>query len=114
VSETRGLVAIEPRSYREVIGSALQHLRPHIAVLIVEPEELVEEVARLGPELVICSTSNTRMGSNRHSWVSWIEYRPYEETASRISVGSKNWELENVRFEDLLSVVDQTEKLVQR
>ena len=106
----RGLVAIEPRSYRDVIGSAIQHLRPHIEVLIVEPEELVEEVARLDPELVICSIPNSRVGSSRHSWV---EFRPYEETVSKVSVGSKNWELENVRFEDLLSVIDQTEKLVQ-
>jgi hypothetical protein len=107
----RSLIAIEPRSYREVIGSAIQHLRPHIEVLIVEPEELVEEVVRLDPELVICSTPDTRMGSSKHSWV---EYRPYEETACRVSVGSKNWQLKNVGFKDLLSVVDQTEKLVQR
>jgi hypothetical protein len=86
----RGLVAIEPRSYREVIGSAIQHLRPHIEVLIVEPEELEEKVARLDPEVVICSTPNTRIGSTKHSWV---ELRPYEEIPSRLSGGSKNWQL---------------------
>lgn len=36
----RIVVAVEPRSYREDIGSAIRGLRPHLEVAIVEPGEL--------------------------------------------------------------------------
>jgi hypothetical protein len=41
----RVLMAIEPRSYREVIGEAIRGFRPHLEVAIVEPEALEPEMA---------------------------------------------------------------------
>jgi len=51
----RVLMAIEPRSYREVIGAAIRGLRPHLEVVIVDPDALEPEMARLDPELVVCN-----------------------------------------------------------
>src|SRR5437762_2668083 len=51
----RMLVANELRSYREVIGTTLQALKPNVEVLIIEPEELDREVERSTPDLVLCS-----------------------------------------------------------
>src|SRR5439155_15198688 len=51
----RILVANEPRSYREAIAGAVQVLRPHLAVITVEPEDLDEEVMCHNPGLVLCS-----------------------------------------------------------
>ena len=61
----RVLMAIEPRSYREVIGEAIRGLRPHLEVVIVEPDALEPEMARLDPELVICSQPSIAAANGR-------------------------------------------------
>jgi hypothetical protein len=106
----RVLMAIEPRSYREVIGEAIRGLRPHLEVVIVGPDALEPEIARLDPELVIYSRPSiaaTNGGS------AWIEFRPYDQAAARIYVGGRQFELEEVELEDLLSVVDEAEWLAR-
>ena len=104
----RVLMAIEPRSYREVIGTAIRGLRPHLEVAIVEPDALELEVAHLDPGLVICSRPNTVTANGR---LAWIEFRPYAQPAARVYVGGRRFELEEVELEDLLSVVDEAERL---
>jgi hypothetical protein len=83
-------------------------LRPHLQVLIVEPEDLEAEVARLSPEVVICSLSEPTTAPAR---IAWVQYRPYDEPAARIRVGARRWELSEVSLEDLLSVVDEAERI---
>ena len=104
----RVLMAIEPRSYREVIGEAIRGLRPHLEVVIVEPDALEPEMARLDPELVICSRPSIVATNGRPAW---IEFRPYDQPAATIYVGGRRFELEEVELEDLLSVVDEAERL---
>ena len=101
-------MAIEPRSYREVIGEAIRGLRPHLEVVIVEPDALEPEMARLDPELVICSRPSIAAANGRPAW---IEFRPYDQPAARVYVGSQQFELEEVELEDLLRVVDEAERL---
>jgi hypothetical protein len=49
----RVVVAIEPRSYRQVIGRALRALRPHLVeVVVLDPDTLEAGVARMEPHLV--------------------------------------------------------------
>lgn len=104
IGRVRILVAIEPRSYREVIASTMQILRPRVEVIIVEPEELGSEMMRLDPELVICSLPETaRLDYGRPAWV---EFRPYERPAARISIEGRYSELDVVELADLLSIVD--------
>jgi hypothetical protein len=94
----RGLVAIEPRSNREVIGRAIQHLRPHIEVLIVEPEELVEEVAALGAARTSHQQSQQDRGPGSTApalpMPSW-SHNPAPLSAG--TVGSGRWRLETPR-----------------
>ncbi len=101
-------MAIEPRSYREVIGEAIRGLRPHLEVVIVEPDALEPEMARLDPDLVICSRPSVAATNGSPAW---IEFRPYDQPTATIYVGSRRFELEEVELEDLLSVVDETERL---
>ena len=107
MGKMRILLAMEPRSYREAIGSAIGALRPHVEVAIVEPSVLVSEVVRLDPELVICGQPNTVTSKGRPGWV---EYRPYDDWAELCLEGRRS-QLANVQFGDLLSIVDQAEEL---
>jgi hypothetical protein len=101
------LIAIEPRSYRQVIGQTIQALRPHVEVVVLEPGTLEAGVARLEPDLVFAD----RPASSSSGGPAWVEFRPYEEPPARVRLAGRTWELEEVELSDLLSIVDQTEEL---
>jgi hypothetical protein len=105
----RIVMAVEPRSYREAIGSAIRALRPHVEVDIVEPGVLASEVVRLDPELVICGQPDTVTPNRRPAWV---EYRPYDEWAEVCLEGRRS-KLADVQLDDLLSIVDEAEELTR-
>jgi hypothetical protein len=98
------LVAIEPRSYSEAIGRALEVLRPGLAVRVVEPADLVAEVSRLDPDLVVCSQPRVSAASSE---ARWIEYYPYDERAP-IRVDGRSEDLAQITLEDLFAVIDRT------
>jgi hypothetical protein len=108
------VVAIEPRSYRQVIGEAIRALRPHVEVTVLEPGMLGVGVRRLKPELVFADQPDTfgpEGGSTGRT--AWVEFRPYEEPPARVYLAGRRWELEEVELSDLLSIVDQTEELIR-
>lgn len=102
------IVAIEPRSYRQVIGEALRGLRTHIEVTVLDPDTLRAGVRRLDPDLVFASCPDAFWPNVRSAWV---EFRPYEEPPARVCLGGRRWELEEVELEDLLSIIDEAEEL---
>ncbi|HEX6710821.1 MAG TPA: hypothetical protein VF068_10885 [Rubrobacter sp.] len=104
------LIAIEPRSYREAIGEAIQRLRPHLMVAIVEPEDLFVEVGRFEPELVFADRPDTLQSAGR---CGWVEFRPYEEPPAKINLGGSLRELKEIDLPVLLSVVDEADELAR-
>jgi hypothetical protein len=107
-NRTRVLVAVEPRAYRSAIGSVIQALRPHLEVTVVEPDELHAEVARLEPALVISSQPRPATSDGGPAWV---ELRLYEEASARVCIGGRCARLYDPNLYDLLSVVDEAERL---
>ena len=103
------LMAIEPRSYRQVIGRTIQALRPHIEVVVLAPDTLEAGVARLGPGLVFADRPDDACAPNGRP--AWVEFRPYEEPPARVRLAGRTWELEEVELSDLLSIVDEAEEL---
>ena len=102
--------AIEPRSYRQVMGQAIQALRPHVEVVVLDPETLETAVARLDPDLVF---ANRPEGGEAPGRAAWVEFRPYEEPPARVRLAGRTWELEEVDLPDLLSIVDHAEELAR-
>ena len=100
------LVAIEPRLYASAIGAAIGQQRPRLDLRVVEPDDLVAAVPRLGPSLVLCSQPRGRTG--RDGGPAWVEFYPYAEAPPRIRVraGGRCSTLEDVDLEDLLRIVD--------
>ena len=107
----RVLMAIGPRVYRDAIGNAIRELRPHVEVVILEPDEVEGAVARLDPDLVICDGSASPNTDGRSAWV---EYDPHEQPPATVSLDGQHTELEEVELKDLLSVVDEAEALSSR
>jgi hypothetical protein len=109
------VVAIEPRSYRQVIGEAIRALRPHVEVTVLEPGTLGAGVVRLKPELVFATRGPDTFGpeGGPTGRTAWVEFRPYEKPPARVCLAGRRWELEAVELSDLLSIVDQTEELIR-
>ena len=105
----RIVLAVEPRSYREAIGSAIQALRPHLEVAVVEPSVLASEVVRLYPELVMCGQPNAVIPDGV---LAWVEYRPYDEWAE-VCLDGRRSKLTDVQLDDLLVIVDEAEELAR-
>jgi hypothetical protein len=107
----RLIVAIEPRSYRQVIGRTLRSLRPHVEVDILEPGTLGTGIRHLDPELVFANQPDTFGPEGEPTRRSaWVEFRPYEEPPARVCLAGRRWVLEDVELADLLSILDQTEE----
>ncbi len=107
MEKMRILVANDPCTYREAITGALRELRPHIEVNAIEPGGLDVEVARLRPDLVVCSQITAAV----QALLAWIVLYPDGENRAVIGTAGEQVALENVGFGDLLSAIDRIELL---
>ncbi len=105
----RVLIANEPRSYREAITHALRELRPCVEISAIEPDGFEAEVARLHPHLVVCSRI---IPAALASILSWVELYPDGENRAEVITAGEHAVVADVRFGDLLAVVDETMLLV--
>jgi hypothetical protein len=97
----RILVANELTSYRQTIAIVFRELHPNVEVLEVDSETLDWGVARLGPDLVICSRVTAVV---RERAANWIELYPACRSFSTFCVGGERRAMEDVQLSDLLSV----------
>jgi hypothetical protein len=104
----RIIVANEPRSYREVIAAAVQTLRPHIEVVLTTAEDLDREVIRLEPQLVVCSRLTPAVQSRP---LTWIMLYPEGRTEAVINLGGHSTTVNDLEFDRILSIIDETEHL---
>jgi hypothetical protein len=97
------LVANEPLVYRDVLGSQLPLLRPGLTVLVVDPADLDDAVARLRPRLVICSELTETV---RQFATAAFVLDPLGTNRAVLTVGGQHQVLLNPRLADLLAAVD--------
>jgi len=97
----RILVANELASYRQTIAIVFRELHPGVEIIEVEPEAVDEEVARLVPDLAVCSRITAVV---RERAANWIELYPECKPFSTICIGGEHTAMEEVDLSDLLSV----------
>ena len=106
----RILVGNEPRFYREVIAATLQELRPHLEVVIVEPEDLDGAVVQCRPQIVLCSRLSEVVETR---CLAWVLLYPHGEACVVISVAGRRHTVPDPGLDGLLRVVDQTALLAR-
>lgn len=107
----RILIANEPRFYREVIAAGLKLQRAHIDVTAVDPADLAADVARLQPQLVVCSRLTDTIVAASPAWV----LLPLDDRdAVVINLDGQRTTSGPIEFHDLLSVIDTAEQLRNR
>jgi hypothetical protein len=111
VSETRVLIAFEDeyRTYREFMASAVRRHRPHIEVVAAGLGGLGEEVARFDPPPGNLQPNTVDPGGRP----AWVELPPDPERLAEICLDGERSEVINPAPDELLSVVDETERLAR-
>ncbi len=107
---TRVLVACELQSYRQVFAATFRELRPDVEVFEAEEKDLIREVERLDPDLVVCSRLTARVEDHA---ASWVELYPDCKAHSVVSVLGERSTVEKMQLSDLLSIIDRTKQLSQ-
>jgi hypothetical protein len=97
----RILVANEFASYRQALALALRELRPHLEVFEAESESLDGEVARLRPDLVICSRATHTV---RQRVANWVELYPECKPYSTFYISGRRRAKREVHLSDLLDL----------
>lgn len=102
------MVAIEPRSYREAIGTFFQGVREYLDVSIVDPGMLEAEVSRRDPDLVFSSRPPTLPDGVRPAWLE------FDSAAFGQSVifylDGEYTQIRDADLATLLSIVDRTQR----
>ena len=114
INETRILVAFEDdyRSYADALATALSAARPHLKVATTVGLEAPQaEVTHLDPHLVICSSLDPFL-EQEGKLLAWVELSVDSHQSSRFCVSGRRWESLIPSLEELLSVVDETEQLL--
>lgn len=99
------LVAIEPRTYREVIGKAIGTLRPNLSVKAIESGMLNAEISRTDPMLVLC---NGAVDVSVDGAPNWVIFRGQESDSEvTVHLDGRQSVVEKVDLNGLLRIVDQ-------
>lgn len=108
VEKLRVLLANEPHIYREAISEGLMECRPRIETGVVEPEDLDLAVENLRPHLVLSSRVCDGLGDFP---LMWVVLYPEGQNRAEITVAGGRSVREGVRLGDLISLVDEAERL---
>ncbi len=92
------------RAYGDAIAEAIGALRPHLEVSVAAPESFEEELARLGPELVVCDRPDPE---GQGGTLAWVEFLVDGDRPARVRVGESRRELFDPSFVELLSIIDE-------
>ena len=110
----RILVALKPRTYREVLALSLHQHRPNAEVLLCPPEVLDRETESFEPHLVVLDDNDGTAPDGLSGVLYRVEILLGASMDARISVDGQAREVKDICIEDLLTVVDEAEKMIPK
>ena len=113
----RVLITLEPRMYRQAIALALRRSRPDSEVLLAAEESLNGQVHDFAPHVLVRSDFGQKipeeLSGMRGSLVCRVEVLYTDHMGVRVSVvGERSYTIEDASMEDLISIVDEAERLI--
>ena len=94
--------------YGEALAYDLSKNRPSAEVVRVQPGDLHAELEIFAPQLVVCNVATDEVRFLVPSWVALSYPRAVE---ADVCLGGYRSTIENVRVEDVLTVMDEAERL---
>ena len=109
----RVLVSLEReyRVYMEAIAAAIREFRPDVEVTLAEGRSLEAEVERFDPQLLITGPSAPENSVDEQ--LARLELSPDTAQPSKFRVGERRWESTNPTLGEILSIVDETKRLLR-
>ena len=98
------------RAYGEALERAVRGQRPEAEVLLAQARQIVGEVARFDPHLVVSGLPNTADPGGRAAWVTLSED---PDEPSEVCVAGRRRGAQNPGMEELLGVIYEAEELVR-
>jgi hypothetical protein len=107
----RILVAVAPIMYRQTLAHILRTNRPNDDVRLADPEALDREASSLRPHLIVCSDNASEVREVRVP--SWVVIRYHDNLAASVFFEGQGTRLiQDISLEDLLEVVQETQRLI--
>jgi len=109
----RILIAVAPTMYRETLENILRTKRPNDDVRLADPQILDREASSFRPHLIVCSDNASEVRDV--SVPSWVVIRYQDSLSASVSLDGQGTRLiQDIEIEDLLRVVEETQRLVMR
>ncbi len=109
----RILIAIAPAMYRETLSNVLRNHRPNDEVRFADPQALDREAASFRPHLIVCNDNASEV--QEISIPSWVVIRYQDSLNASVFLDGQDTQLiQDIDIEELLGVVEETQRLVVR
>jgi hypothetical protein len=109
----RILVALAPTMYREALAHIIRTDRPNDEVCLSDPDFLDQEASSFRPHLIVCTDGASQV--REASVLSWIVIRYHDSLSASVFLDGQDTRLiQDIEIEDLLEVVEETQRLVVR
>jgi hypothetical protein len=113
MTKLRVLIAFDDahRIYGETIAGAIEAMRPAVEATTTKLSGFETEGRIFEPHVVISSLP--RVVANPIGPLAWVQIPIFTHQRARIWLEERRWEASNLPLEEILSVVDEAEKLVR-
>ncbi|CAN5553354.1 hypothetical protein BH20ACT10_BH20ACT10_17970 [soil metagenome] len=108
----RVLITVKPRMYRESLALALHKHRPNFEVMLGPTASLDGQAKRFQPHLLIRNDTDGVDMDLMKGIRCWIEILYSDGMDARVSLDGEVWNIEDISTENLMELVDRTEKLM--
>ena len=109
----RVLITVQPLMYREALALAIHNQRPDIEVLVGPEDSLDGEVERFAPPHLLVRNDTDGADMERMTGaLCWIEVLYSDDLNARVSLDGEVWEIEDICMDDLISLIERTERLI--
>jgi hypothetical protein len=109
----RILVALTPTMYRQTLVHILRRDRPDDDMRLADPQTLDREACSFRPHLIVCNDNVSEV--REVSVPSWVVIRYHDSLSASVFIDGQDTRLiQDISLEDLLVVVEETQRLVLR
>jgi hypothetical protein len=109
----RVLVALAPTMYRQTLVHILRRDRPDDDMRLADPQTLDREASSFRPHLIVCNDNVSEV--REVSVPSWVVIRYHDSLSASVFIDGQDTRLiQDISLEDLLVVVEETQRLVLR
>ena len=111
--DMRILLAIAPTMYRQTLAHSIRRECPNDDVCLADPDALDREASSFYPHMIVCNDSASEV--QEVSIPSWVVIRYHDSLSASVFLDGEDPRLiQDISIEDLLGVVEETQRLVVR